>query len=76
MKASAILAIGLAWAAVDVTFVSLANASDDGTEVIQPSSAQAPSVDCSKETWPNFSPACLRNTNSTAPVRIVAVTRR
>jgi hypothetical protein len=32
-------------------------------------------VDCTKEVWPNFSPACLRNASSTV-VRLITVDRR
>lgn len=72
MKASTLLAIGLAW--LTVTLGSSAHAGEQ--EAIQPAASQAPSVDCSKETWPNFSSSCLRNAGSTVAVRIVTATRR
>ena len=33
-------------------------------------------VDCSKETWPNLSPPCLRNASPMVPVRLVTAPRR
>ncbi len=33
-------------------------------------------VDCSKQVWPNFSPACLRNVDRATPVRTVTADRR
>jgi hypothetical protein len=75
MKASALLAIGLAWVSVTVTFASSATASEQLAGPAQaPTQEQA--VDCSKERWPNFSPSCLRNANLTGPVRLVTATRR
>lgn len=33
-------------------------------------------VDCSKQVWPHFSPACLRNADQATTVRIVTADRR
>lgn len=33
-------------------------------------------TDCSKQTWPNFTPSCLRNANSAVEVRLITATRR
>lgn len=33
-------------------------------------------VDCSKQVWPNFSPACLRNADQATTVRVVTADRR
>ena len=76
MKISALVAIALAWATVTVGVVSFAYAGDQATEAAQSSDPKEQSIDCSKETWPNFSPACLRNADTTSAVRIVAFTRR
>jgi hypothetical protein len=32
--------------------------------------------DCSKQVWPNFSPACLRNADRATNVRLVTTNRR
>jgi hypothetical protein len=37
---------------------------------------QAEAVDCSKQNWPNFSPACLRNAGQATTVRIITADRR
>ena len=33
-------------------------------------------VDCTKQVWPDFSPACLRNTDKAITVRLVTPARR
>jgi hypothetical protein len=33
-------------------------------------------IDCSKQVWPHFSPACLRNADQATTVRIVTADRR
>lgn len=33
-------------------------------------------VDCSKQVWPNFSPACLRNADQATTVRVITADRR
>jgi hypothetical protein len=33
-------------------------------------------VDCSKETWPNFSQWCLRNANQAIQVRLITASSR
>lgn len=40
------------------------------------SSEQAEAVDCSKQNWPNFSPACLRNADQATTVRIITADQR
>jgi len=42
----------------------------------QPVMAEGATEDCSKQVWPNFSPACLRNTDRTTVVRLVTTSRR
>lgn len=37
---------------------------------------RAEAVDCSKQVWPNFSPACLRNADQATTVRIITADRR
>jgi hypothetical protein len=37
---------------------------------------RAEAVDCSKQVWPNFSPACLRNVDRATTVRVVTADRR
>ena len=75
MKVFALLATGLAWASIAVAAAPCV-ASEHMAEGAQTPTAQEAAVDCSKETWPNFSPSCIRNANSTVAVRIVTVTRR
>jgi hypothetical protein len=43
-----------------------------------PSPAKAESIveDCTKQVWPDFSPACLRNTDKAITVRFVTPARR
>jgi hypothetical protein len=43
---------------------------------IPPIKADSATEDCSKQVWPNFSPACLRNADRTINVRLVTATRR
>ena len=74
MKASAIV-VGLSLASV--TLVMSANASEEAASAIAQREAKAEqSVDCSKETWPNFSAPCLRNAKPTVEVRLVTGARR
>jgi hypothetical protein len=42
----------------------------------QPANAESASEDCSKQVWPNFSPACLRNADRAINVRLVTTNRR
>ena len=74
MKASR-FALGLVLASV--TLVTSATASEQAASTVAKPSAKAEqAVDCSKETWPNFSAPCLRNANSTVDVRLVTGARR
>jgi hypothetical protein len=74
MKASQ-LALGLVLASV--TLVTCANASEQAASATEQREAKAAQgADCSKETWPNFSAACLRNANPTVEVRLVTGARR
>jgi hypothetical protein len=69
MKASLIV-VGLALASI--TLVTPADASEQAASAVTQREAKAEqSVDCSKETWPNFSAPCLRNANPTVEVRLV-----
>jgi hypothetical protein len=47
-------------------------------EPVQPVKAEADTgtLDCSKETWPNFSPSCLRKVDKAVNVRVVTSDRR
>ncbi len=36
----------------------------------------APTEDCSKQVWPNFTPSCLRSAGHITPVRILSTERR
>ena len=38
--------------------------------------AKTPTEDCSKQVWPNFTPACLRNAGQGTNVRLVSTERR
>jgi hypothetical protein len=38
--------------------------------------ANAPTEDCSKQVWPNFTPSCLRNAGQTTHVRLLSTDRR
>ena len=43
----------------------------------QPVKADSAAIeDCSKQVWPNFSPACLRNADRATNVRLVTTNRR
>ena len=42
----------------------------------QPVKAENAIEDCSKQVWPNFSPACLRNADRALNVRLVTTNRR
>jgi len=41
-----------------------------------PSKAETATVDCSRQVWPHFSPACLRNGDQKIDVRLITVERR
>ena len=41
-----------------------------------PGKVEAATVDCSRQVWPNFSPACLRNGDQKLDVRLITVERR
>ena len=41
-----------------------------------PSKAETATVDCSRQVWPHFSPACLRNADQKIDVRLITVERR
>ena len=41
-----------------------------------PSKVETATVDCSRQVWPNFSPACLRNADQKIDVRLITVERR
>jgi hypothetical protein len=45
-------------------------------QAVQPVKANTLTLDCSKETWPNFSPSCLRNVDKAVNVRVVTSERR
>jgi hypothetical protein len=76
MKASPLLAAGfLMTMATFVEPAAAANEEITGAGTTPPVKADV-AVDCSKETWPNFSPPCLRNTGSTVEVRLVTAPRR
>ena len=46
-------------------------------EMAAPSSkVETATVDCSRQVWPNFSAACLRNADQKIDVRLVTVDRR
>ncbi|MEO8318631.1 MAG: hypothetical protein ABI561_09955 [Bradyrhizobium sp.] len=73
MKASP-LALGFV---IALTLATSASASEQGSSAVAaPPGKAEQTVDCSKETWPNFSPSCLRNENSAVEVRLVTATRR
>ena len=76
MNASPLLAAGFFLAMA--TFVEPAAAANEQIARAEPTPAVKAevAVDCSKETWPNFSPPCLRNTSSTVEVRLVTAPRR
>jgi hypothetical protein len=45
------------------------------TTAAAPATKDVGTIDCSKEVWPNFPPACLRNAQATE-VRMVTMNRR
>ena len=67
-------ALGLVLASV--TLVTSAASEQAASAVAQPLAKPEQAVDCSKETWPNFSAPCLRNANSAIEVRFVTGARR
>jgi hypothetical protein len=74
MKTSPLLALGLF---ATVTVAAPAVAGDQVASVVTTPSAKAEAaVDCSKETWPNFSQSCLRNANQATPVRLITANSR
>jgi len=75
MTASPLLAIGIFL--TTVTLVTPAAASEQvASAAATPAEKAETVVDCSKETWPNFSPSCLRNASQAVEVRLVTATRR
>jgi hypothetical protein len=75
MKISQLLAIS--FFLITATGVTTASASEQVAGVAAPPPTKAENVvDCTKETWPNFSPSCLRNVNRAVEVRMVTATRR
>jgi hypothetical protein len=76
MKPSPLLAAGFFLAMA--TFVEPAAAANEKITAAgsTPTVKAEVAVDCSKETWPNISPPCLRNTSSTVEVRLVTAPRR
>lgn len=41
-----------------------------------PGKVETATVDCSRQVWPHFSPACLRNADQKIDVRLITVERR
>jgi hypothetical protein len=62
----------LAAIATSLLFTTVALAADDQA---QPAKTEV-SEDCSKQVWPNFTPACLRNADKAISVRFVTPNRR
>jgi hypothetical protein len=58
---------------LSVLFANAAIAEEGST---QPVKADSATEDCSKQVWPNFSPACLRNADRATNVRLVTTSRR
>jgi hypothetical protein len=58
---------------LSVLFANAAIAEEGST---QPVKADSATEDCSKQVWPNFSPACLRNADRATNVRLVTTNRR
>jgi hypothetical protein len=56
--------------------VLLANAAVAEETLTQPVKADSVTEDCSKQVWPNFSSACLRNADRATNVRLVTTNRR
>jgi hypothetical protein len=61
--------------AIAVSFI-LTTAAGADEVAIPPVKADTAAEDCSKQAWPNFSPACLRNADRATNVRLVTATRR
>jgi hypothetical protein len=75
MKTSPLLALSLFLTIVAVAAPAVAG--DRVASVVTTPSAKAEAaVDCSKETWPNFSQSCLRNANQSTQVRLITATSR
>ena len=74
MKFSPFLAIS--FFLTTFTLATPAAATEPGASAATPAEKSETSVDCSKETWPNFSSSCLRNSNKAVEVRLVTATRR
>ena len=75
MKISPLLAPGLFLTIVAVAAPAVAG--DQVASVVTTPSAKAEAaVDCSKETWPNFSQSCLRNANQATQVRLITANSR
>ena len=56
-----------------VTVAVPAAAGDQVANVVTKPSAKA-AVDCSKETWPNFSQSCLQDASQATQVRFITAT--
>lgn len=54
-------------------FLTTAAAAMEGTK--PPVSVETTVEDCSKQVWPHFSPACLRNSNTAIQVRLITPRR-
>jgi hypothetical protein len=61
--------------AVAISFL-LTNIAIAEEAAAQPVKADSATEDCSKQVWPNFSSACLRNTDRAVIVRLVTTNRR
>jgi len=72
MKVSG-LAIGFVLASA--TLATSATAGEQSAPGVAPPRTADPVIECSKETWPNFSASCLRNANSAVQVRLISGTR-
>jgi hypothetical protein len=70
--------IFLAIAAISIQFTTFAAANDSADANSPDTNSQiAPegSADCSKEVWPHFSPACLRDANHVTAARLIKANR-
>jgi len=75
MKTAPLLTLGLLLSTITLAGTAYASEQVATTIVAPKESADAP-VDCSKETWLNFSPSCLRNANQAIEVRLITASRR
>lgn len=60
--------------AVSCLLATAVSAQEAATQPVKADSATE--EDCSKQTWPNFSPSCLRNADRAVNVRLVTANRR